>query len=432
MNNRRKLVIALGANALSASLAALAQAQGKIPRIGDMVLSQLVEPPKPPINTSVTPVVVARNRTLVIFNTWAPYGKLAQTTDGYSSEQCADYYAQNRGYCTTGASRYFKLGADFTGTSYGHGTSHVPDLIYRTLKCNKSFVPGASPEVDNPRYTGRLISEAIKNVVADFGLGAVFVESLVPNMSSIYSNNAPDGRFFALCANPAARMPYGRLGFPGCTHADIVRMVGDANWAESQDNTGKPHVVGGTNYTAGGDSDHMQRAGASFATRVPPRALRAFDEDGRYAAGGYPGAGGVVNYKQFDSGVLSPPIDVFGLLFSRNPAVNTALGWTWKQTWSNTSWNPLRGGWAWDWCSGSGYVGYSMLLRGGCCAILNENEPHSNGIPATDYVAAQLIAGKTMAEANCGSIKMQVPNSSVYGVPDYAPYAIRKAPARPA
>ncbi len=45
MNNRRKLVIALGASALSAALAALAQVQGRIPRIGYLVLSQLVEPP---------------------------------------------------------------------------------------------------------------------------------------------------------------------------------------------------------------------------------------------------------------------------------------------------------------------------------------------------------------------------------------------------
>lgn len=55
MNNRRKLIIAFGAGALSAPLSALAQAQRKNLRIGDMGLSQLVEPPKPPINPTVVP-----------------------------------------------------------------------------------------------------------------------------------------------------------------------------------------------------------------------------------------------------------------------------------------------------------------------------------------------------------------------------------------
>ena len=381
MNNRRKLLIALGASALPASLAALAP---------------------------ITPAVVARNCTLVIFNT----NVNARTADGKTSEQCADYYAANRGY----GENYHKLGVDFGGRSY---KMQYSDLVgdYTTLRCAKS-----SPE--STRYTGQLVSTAVKNIVADFGLEMIFVESLVPNMS--YFGNPPEGRYFSTLAKPT-RMPYGRIGYPGCTFADIVRMVGDANWAETKDNTLKLHVVGGTDYLAGGDRAHMTRANASFATRINASWLGAFDQDGAYAAGELKGFR--VDYNAFNSGTLVPKLNAFGMLWSRNP--NTA-GYTPALVSNNSSWTPQRGAWAWNWCSGSYYVGYSTLHRGGCCAILNEMEPNSNGIPSTDYVASALMAGKTMAEACSGSAEMVVPNASVYGVPDYAPYPIRLTRAPPA
>lgn len=380
MNDRRKLLIALGASALPSPIAALAQ---------------------------VTSVPSTRNRTLVIFNTNAN----ARTADGRTSEQCADYYAANRGY----GENYYKLGVDFGGRSYKMQYSdQVKD--YAALRCAKS-----SPE--SARYAGQLVSTAVKNIVADFGLEMIFVESLVPNMS--YFGNAPEGRYFSTLAK-AARMPYGRIGYPGCTFADIVRMVGDANWAETQDNTSKIHVVGGTNYIAGGDRAHMTRANAAFARRVGPSSLGAFDQDGAYAAGELRGFR--VDYNAFDAGTLVPRLNAFGMLWSRNPST---AGYTPASVSNNASWTPQRGAWAWNWCSGSYFVGYSTLHRGGCCAILNEMEPNSNGIPATDFVASSLMAGKTMAEACSGSAEMAVPNASVYGVPDYAPYAMRSNRTRP-
>jgi len=421
MNNRRKLVITLGASALSGSLAALAQAQGKIPRIGYMVLSQLAGSPKPPNNPPVTPAAVPRNRTLVIFNTHAS----AVTADGQSSEACADYFALNRGYGDL-PGRYYKLGVNFGGRSKGM-TQSDQVVNYGALVCGHSYAPGATIPANNPRYSGQLLTTAIKNIVNDHDLWAVFVESMVPNSHGQYGNNAPDGRYFSTLAK-STRMPYGRIGYPGCTYADIVRLVTDANWAETQDNTVKLHVVGGTDYTAGGDYSHMKRANASFAARVPKASLGVFDQDRQYTAGGYAGAGFVVSWAAFDGGGLTPKLDAFGMMFSRNPS--TAADYV---TLGNTSsWNPLRGAWVWNWCSGAALVGYKTLQRGGCAAILCESEPFSNGIPATDYVATALMAGKTIAEANSGSDEMAVPNASVYGVPDYAPYVIRGAPTRPA
>jgi len=382
LNSRRKLIIALGASALPASLA---KAQGKTPRIGYMGRS-------------------TRNRTLVVFNTNA----VAVTKDGKTSEQIADYFAEQRGYGAAG--QYFKLGVDFGGRSYGVQKSfQMPD--YNALKCAKSYP-------DDPRYAGQLLTTAIKNIVNDNGLWAVFVESMVPNTATQYGGNAPDGRYFALCAG-SARMPFGRIGWPGCNHADIARIVADANWAETQVNTNKLHLIGGTGYIGGGDTEHMVRANASFAARVLTANMRAFDQDGAHAGGRL--VGSVVSYGVFDAGKLSPQLDGFGMLWSRNPETD-ATGWL---TLNQRSWKPQRGGWAFDWGSNAYMVGYETLKRGGCCAILNEIEPNSNGLPAVDYVATALMAGKTMAEANSGSLEMQVANCSVYGVPDYAPYAIR-------
>lgn len=368
-------------------------------------------------------MVVTRNHTLVIFNTHVS----AVTTDGQSSEACADYFALNRGYGDL-PGQYYKLGVNFGGRSKGMTQS---DRVanYDTLMCSNSYAPGAIIPENNPRYTGQLLTTAIKNIVNDHGLRAVFVESMVPSIHSQYGNNAPDGRFFSTLAK-STRMPYGRIGYPGCTYADIVRLVADANWAETQDNTVKLHVIGGTDYTAGGDSLHMQRANALFATRVPKAVLGAFDQDRQALARPtrYPGAGFIVAWAAFDGGYLSPKLDAFGMMFSRNPS--TAADYV---TLGNTSsWNPLRGAWVWNWCSGAALVGYKTLQRGGCAAILCESEPFSNGIPATDHVAAALMAGKTLAEANSGSGEMAVPNASVYGVPDYAPYAMRRVLAKPA
>jgi hypothetical protein len=395
--------------------------------------------------------MIRRTNTLVVFNTWAG----AITSDGKPSEQCADAYALARGYTTTNG-KYWKIGVDFGCKSLVGQWSSIPGAL-RSLMCTKSFAPGQTPEVDNPRYTGKTMADAIANMVNDGQLDAIFIESLVPNQPTQTGNQAPDGWFIAMCPylsinktasggsrfsrvtdifvepaqtvatpdlnkwvnnNRDAQLPYGRIGWPGCTFADIQRVAADANWGESQNNLGKLHVVGGTNYTQGGDIWHMNRAGASFAKFIKPENLGVFDQAAKYAGVPQPTYGTIFDWDKFNWGALVTPLSLFGLLFSINPEMAA----DWSRPLNAQSWAPQRGAWAYNWCSNAAYVAYDCLKRGGVASILCENEPNASGIPAVDCVAYALTLGLTMAEACFLSDQMTVSNASVYGAPDYAPY----------
>ncbi len=394
--------------------------------------------------------MIRRNKTLVVFNSWKPaeWWIPYRTSDGRTSKECADAYALARGYCTTNG-HYWNIGVNFGGISKARWYSEQTTADFKTLICTESFAPGMTPEIDNPRYTGQTIVQAIANMVADGGLDAIFTESLVPNAPPQTAKQAPDGWLIAMCmrlaANPHAfggdraqvtdlysdtlhtlpnpqsnnwitnnrktQLPYGRIGWPGCSFADIQRVAADANWGEQQNNLAKPHVVGGTNYQSGGDTAHMLRANQFFAAKLAPGNLNAFDQDKSFPNG--------INWAQFDGGTLTPPLSLFGLLFSRNPQ------WTpdWKSVLNGKTWTPMRGAWAFDWCSGSIAVGYDVLFRGGTAGILCEWEPQSYGISAVDCVAFCLLLGLSMAEAVFLSGLMLTANHSVYGAPDYAPYS---------
>src|SRR6188768_2802891 len=105
--------------------------------------------------------MIRRTNTLIVFNTWAG----ATTSDGKTSEKCADAYALARGYCTTNG-KYWKIGVDFGAKPVGQQWISIVGAL-RSLMCTKSVAPGQTPEVDNPRYTGKTMVDAIANMVND-------------------------------------------------------------------------------------------------------------------------------------------------------------------------------------------------------------------------------------------------------------------------
>ncbi len=371
-----------------------------------------------------------------------------RTSDGKTSEECADEYALTRRFCEDGVrGHYWKLGVDFGGIALGPGYPLVnPAGPLSTLKVTKSYAPGMKPAVDNPRYTGKDLRTAIANMVKDGQLDAIFTESLVPNNLTETGGQAPDGlRFASLGAryqvtdlysdatktlaspelgkwitnNRDAQLPYGRIGWPSCTFADIQRVAADANWGERQNNIAKKHVIGGTNYIAGGDTWHSILANEKFSKFVARENLGAFNQVSTQAGGPDPAtAGFIIDWNSFAYGTIEPDLELFGLLFSLNAAYSP----DWKTILNSMSYKPLRGAWAYDWCSGSSGVGYDALKRGAVATILCETEPYSNGLPSVDCVAHCLLLGLTVAEANFLSDQMQSSNHSVYGAPDYAPY----------
>lgn len=407
--------------------------------------------------------MIRRTHTLVVFNT----NSAAVTTDSTprTSEYCADEYAYTRGYCST-RGQYWKLGADFGGIAAGPAYSTQPlYTVFRDLTVTSSYSPGMSPAVNNTRYYGQTLAVAIANMVADGELDAIFVESLVPNNDAwlyypgyTYQGQCPSGRVMASAPflaqyplvlnqnsgygrggygfsntfktipniksndwiknNRTTQLPYGRIGYPGCTFADIQRIAADANWGESQNNLSKMHIVGGTNYQDGGDKYHMLKANQLFGNSITSGNLYYFDEATFNLSGS---VGTQISYNDFDWGQQSPAHDVFGLLISRNPSpASPPTGIPLNVA----SWTAKRGAWAYDWGSAAIQVGYDCLQKGGTASILCENEPSSFGIPAVDCVAYALLKGLTMAEANFLSGMMSVSNCSVYGAPDYAPYAL--------
>lgn len=406
--------------------------------------------------------MIRRTKTLVVFNTWSNSGA-ELTSDGKTSEQCADAYALKRGYCADGVSgHYWKLGVDFGGRSAGMSSSTQTASALSSLTVTSSYSPGQSPAVNNARYYGQTMIAAIGNMVADGQLDAIFVESLVPNRMPQTDYQAPDGWFIAMCPylhanslstsyggrstisdlyteyfymlwspkannwinnNRDTQLPFGRIGWPGCSHADIMRVADDANWSEQQNNLVKMHIVGGTNYGDGGDKTHMNLANARFAAYIDQAHLGVFNRQYLYDGQPLPTYGTIVDWNDFNYGAISPPIDLFGLLHSAWPTVDFNNLGSHRGLYNYASWTPARGAWQFSWCSGSTYMGYDCLDRGGTASILCEAEPYTTGIPSVDCVASALLHGLSMAEANFLSDHLAVSRHSVYGAPDYAPYA---------
>lgn len=416
-----------------------------------------------------------RTKILLIYNTNAA----AVTSDGYTSEQCADWYALNRGFTPDGVNgHYYKLGFDFGGKSIGQQSSFQiatslgnanPSIgptgigswpVVDNLVCAKSYAPGQSPALNNARYTGVSLLQAIVNMIDDNAIQAVFVESLVPNLlygafgrygtgnpfvgqpTECYIALAPQllpqdpttrfpngasvlykysssgsplvpnmpspliGKWRA--ANVGIGLPYGRTGYPGCSFARIQTLVADANWAEQQNNLSKLHVIGSPGYTEGGDTAHLVLANALFANTIPKNALGYFDTGAAFF-------GDVaLSYTDWVNGVIFPSVAPFGLLYSNNPSINNLPG----------GYAPVRGAWAFNWCSNTMIVAYQALIAGAVAAITDEDEPFTVGLPSVDCVAQVLLDGFTMCEANYLSTSQSAYRQSVYGVPDYAPYAL--------
>ncbi len=420
--------------------------------------------------------MIRRTKTLVVFNTFAggpPAYPPHLTSDGYTSKQCADAYADARGYCADGITgHYWNLGVDFGGISHDRAYSDQTAAALNTLTVTSSYSPGQTPEVNNTRYYGQALVTAIRNMVDDGELDAIFTESLVPNHmpQCAYSGHAhtPDGWFMGLCPlisrtptwplgvrwpvygttdlfddsahtlpdptlnkwivnNRDTHLPYGRIGWAGCSFADIQRVAADANWGESQNNLPKPHLIGGTNYVvsgapnAGGVTARMNRAHASFDAHIRSGNLNALNEDGSFPSG--------IDWTNFINGTLSPQLNLFGAMWSKLPAMDLPNYHTLPAggTLCMGSWQPIRGAWVFNWCSGALNVGYANLRSGGTASILCEDEPYVGGLPATDCVADALMRGLSMAEANFLASDLTRASTSVYGAPDYSPYRATNA-----
>jgi hypothetical protein len=376
------------------------------------------------------------------------------------SKTNADWYAAARGIDGGVAGSYqylgFALGSGDLRTVRDAGAHSSALLIDDgTLTCSASL---------SSAYNGQGLVTAIANCIADHGIQMVFSESLVPqNLYGPFTYPISPVGFFSLCptlVNVAAanrtsdrnvigsagsgglnytfndvtkklpsqygrkwltfnkNIPCGRIGYFGCSTVELQRCVNDAIWAESQDNRGKLHVIGGNAYTAGGDLAHTQQANTFFANFLPDLShLGYFNK----TVATWQGTAGVFDWDGFCSGATPITPNPFATLFSANPYAGAGVPIV-----LNTQY--ARGGWAYDWGSGAFWAGYASVQNGACSAITDESEPFAYGLPSIDAVAAALVAGLTMAEAVflSGTIQndntMRLYNSMAHGDPLYTPY----------
>lgn len=376
----------------------------------------------------------------------------------------ADYYAVARslGVNTAG---YYRLGVPFTAaSSLGWPTGNAAGGA-KELVCAASQRPGGI--LNEAAYVGQRFIDAIRAMVANNGIEAVLFESLCPKSAIATSITGP---FEAYVTDSAAGydpgsvtysmlsrvfetpivgggntyqvtpwpvlfpllsvkkltgfqlLPWGRIGYWGCAPADIVRIVTDALWAESQDNTAKLHIVGGVSYNSINHKVNDDITAHKLFNQAGYNVAH-FDVDAAYPE--Y--SASTLNFTSFTGGVL--PISPFALSIS-SPAGNDYASFQ-AGGFVYNNYTPQRGSWGLWWASFASNFGEMALKRvgaNGSTAVgvfATVAEPYDVGLPKHAVLAACLLSGASLMEAlwagrNNGS------NTTVLGDPLYRPYLASK------
>lgn len=379
-------------------------------------------------------------RTFVVYNSSQPDGKAF-----------ADLYAQLRG-----ATDYYALGFPFGPA--GQAT-YAWNSNKGSLLCAASQRPGALNEA---AYVGQPITDAVFDFAYDHGLTALIVDPTVPKSfvtTGSYDVYNPLEAVIALegavppwFATPGVGAPdtgnvsslasidpgfsrgwryrqavrsvtgsggevsslalrWGRIGWSGCSMANVERCVQDAMWAETQDNRGKMFVIGGAMYDGAGQAD-LEAAAHLMGRDFGLSDLWHFD----YAAAnpGWP------EYNQrrlsFSAFTALPgqlQIAPFGLL------VQSQLGNTGSRFLPGgavfENYNPPRGAFGSWWTSFAYNFADMALAKGACAAWTTYGEPSSVGIAMSNGLLLPLIYGAPMLAASAFA-------QTVIGDPLYAPF----------
>lgn len=225
-------------------------------------------------------------------------------------------------------------------------------------------------------------------------------------------------------------IPSGKIGYPGASSSEVRRCVDDAVWAETQDNRNKLHVLGGSIYKE--------------QTRESPTIHSLYASNGFTSMGHFTGSapdypeytGLAVNQENFQNAANNPVL-FFAMVYSNGPQNimynvppgtypdfhgNTFTITTAQNLYLNTQ--VLRGGWGYNWQSSAYLFGTTILLKGGCAAVMNSHcEPYIGGIPGMAEFAAGIFYGQSMCEALFNNYDMQNLTTTVCGDPLYRPYA---------
>lgn len=407
-------------------------------------------------------------KVLVVFN--------SNSTLGSASLANAEYYATARGLRTSG--NYHRMGFDFGSSTTAilalAGVPGAPGGNVLISALTPNYVTTASGATT--AYAGMALMSAVAQFISDNAIEALLVECNVPpnvftgvdkisyvvympiegllgmapgrptglvvysGVASVARGLMPgltrkpstgagtlDGNLLTgvLVQSPtmnrfkalqrATMVPNGRIGYPGASSAEVQRCVNDAVWAETQNNLGKLHVIGGSPYTASNVpydnvSSHALFAQSGFTS------MAHFDSDTAFAE--YTGA--TVSRHAYGTGAIS--LQSLGLLYGAGSQNSTdyALG---GPIYANHQ--PMRGGWSFAWQSSAFMQGVCTLVKGGCASVCNaQSEPLATGLPGQLEFAASLVAGLTFAEAVFLSSEMLGTRSTAYGDPLYRPYAL--------
>ena len=394
-------------------------------------------------------MAINANRALVVFNT-----SVAQ------SEANADAYAAARGLLVAGS--YVKMGFPL-GTA-SQVTSAAKSGTLDSITCAKSL----SRDGTTNAYVGQQLLTAIATAAVDNACECVLVESACPvtvdgfDMNSTYGDIGPFESFCAgapifapespslralaqmtgltgktaknlsvmsgnvalgcypvsplqnrfNAANYARFLPSGRIGFYGCSAADVARIVSDSVWAEGQTNLSKYHLVGGDTYSPNQSAADNVTANAIFASTGIGSVLRRLDVDTQPEY-----AGTAISKSAYESGALS--LNLFGLLYS-NGSQSAADYQPGGGIYGSVS--VQRGAWGFVWQSSAFLLANMLMAKGAAAAIANVREPYANGLPGIVEVAVALVAGLSVMESVYLSAAMTAPRTTVYGDPLYRPY----------
>ena len=305
---------------------------------------------------------------------------------------------------------------------------------------SNAFVPQGSTQ--KPVGAGNTITQT-STPPSDtaFLYGNVLLGVVVPSAGANYlaTQNRPN------------MLVHGRLGYDGCSAAEVVRCFTDAIAAEKIDNRAKFHLIGGNPYFYNNiPYDNVTCNWQAFQHGFSN--LGYFDLDSAYPE--YSGT--KYSYAALWTNKKNPLPPMFGMIFGagvqpNNGPVTTynangsiALlgsdqwypagtniyaydGTTWTTSKDGNIWNNapfMQGGWCFNWQSSAALMGRECLSHGGCAAVLNHSpfDPSAAGIPDMLCFFTNLLYGLSIAEACYFAYQSGTAWCTVYGDPLYAPY----------
>lgn len=215
---------------------------------------------------------------------------------------------------------------------------------------------------------------------------------------------------------------WGRIGWPGCTLANIQRVVADALWAESQDNSGKQHIIGGALYL-GTEPPSAQYLSWKCFSDAGWSDLYHFNNATELAENPGYTANNTLNFSDYAAGAA--PVNAFATMLESSTGNTGALFQPGGAIYNATSFP--RGAWGFWWTSYAANFAKMLLSKpgtGGVAAFTSVNEPYANGLIRVDHAAASLLNGASMLEAIVDGAPF---NTTVWGDPLYRPYKAKRA-----